>query len=359
MLVGKSARFALTAFYVLLFSLLMDVVSLPFAYYSGFVVEHHFDLSTQTFGAWLANFLKGETISYLFAVLLAPLAYWGIRRSPRRWWAWIAGGAAPVIIFIMVITPVYLSPLFNKFEPLKDQALRERILTVAQEAGISGSRVFQVDMNKETEKVNAYVTGLFGSKRIVMWDTILKKLEPDEIVFVMGHEMGHYVMNHVWKFIGIFVVTLAILLFVISRTIGFTLRKFGGKMGFTELDDIASLPLLLLMLSLLMFLITPALNAYSRTMEHDADRFGLELTHDGATAASAFVKLANENLSNPAPNAFIEFWLFNHPTLKDRIDFCKQYEPAKETEKTDKNAPVDDTGTIEKPGREEPLTEKH
>ncbi|MFQ5866315.1 MAG: M48 family metallopeptidase [bacterium] len=327
MFAGKSSRFALTTFYVLLLMLLLTVINFPFNYYRSFVVEHHFELSNETFGEWFADFLKGNVISYLLLVLLIPLAYWGIRKSPKFWWAWVAAGSVPVMIIMLVISPVYLDPLFNKYEPLKDEALRTRILAMAEESGISGSRVFQVDKSKETQKVNAYVTGLFGTKRIVMWDTILEKLDSDEVSFVMGHEMGHYVLNHIWKFIGVLAVTLFVLLFIISRTIGFFMRKFGDKMGFHELSDIASLPMLLLMLSLLMFLISPVLNGYSRSIEHDADEFGLNLTKNGTTAASAFVKLANVNLSNPVPHPFIEFWLFNHPTLKDRIDFCKQYAP--------------------------------
>ncbi|MFQ5652649.1 MAG: M48 family metallopeptidase [bacterium] len=359
--VGKSSRFALTTFYVLLFFVLLDVINFPFAYYKGFVVEHHFELSKETFGKWFADMLKGNVIGYLFSILLIPLAYWGIRKSPKFWWAWIAAGSVPVIILMLVISPVYLDPLFNKYEPLKDEALRTKILAMAEESGISDSRVFQVDKSKETEKINAYVTGMFGTKRIVMWDTILNKLESDEVAFVMGHEMGHYVLNHIWKFIGIFTVTLFVLLFIVSRTIGFMLRRFGDRMGFNDISDIASLPLLLLMFGLLMFLITPALNAFSRVMEHDADRFGLELTHDGATGASAFVKLANENLSNPAPHPFIEFWLYNHPTLKDRIDFCKQYAPAEETDKmeeTEKMEQPEETQEAE-PVQEEEMTIKN
>jgi Zn-dependent protease with chaperone function len=195
--------------------------------------------------------------------------------------------------------------------------------------------------------VNAYVTGLLGTKRIVMWDTILEKLNSDEISFVMGHEMGHYTLNHIWKFIGVIAVTLFVLLFIISRTIGFFIRKFGDKMGFQEVSDIASLPLLLLMFSLLMFVISPVINAYSRSIEHDADAFGLNLTKNGTTAASAFVKLANENLSNPAPNPFIEFWLFNHPTLKDRIDFSKKY-AMESPEETEISQPVEEPDLTKK-----------
>ncbi|MFQ6112861.1 MAG: M48 family metallopeptidase [bacterium] len=339
MFAGKSSRFALTTFYILLFMLLLTVINFPFNYYRSFVVEHHFELSTETFGKWFADFMKGNLIGYLLSILLIPLAYLAIRKLPRSWWAWIAVGSVPVMIIMLVISPVYLDPMFNKYEPLKDEALRTRILAMAEESGISGSRVFQVDKSKETQKVNAYVTGLFGIKRIVMWDTILQKFNSDELAFVMGHEMGHYVLYHVWKFIGIFAVTLFVLLFVVSRTIGFFIRKFGNKMGFQEVSDIASLPLLLLMLSLLMFIITPVLNAYSRSMEHDADQFGLNLTQNGTTAAKAFIKLANENLSNPSPHPFIEFWLFDHPTLKDRIEFCKQY-AQQEPEEAETQEPV-------------------
>lgn len=322
---GRSERFARITLYVLILSILWSTIELPLSYYRGFVVEHYFELSVQSLGEWSAEYLKGNLIGYLLSVILVPLAYWGIRRRPRDWWLWIGAASVPLMIVLIVITPVYLDPLFNTYGPLEDEVLRERILTMAEEAGISGGHVFEVDMSEKTEKVNAYVTGLFGTKRIVLWDTILEKMTPDEIAFVMAHEMGHYVLNHVWKSIGLFTAVLLALLFLVSRTIGLCLRRWGDPMGVHEIDDIASLPLLLLMLSLLMFLIAPILNSYSRAHEHDADAFGLSITGDGATAATAFVKLANENLANPSPSPFIEFWLFTHPSLSDRIAFCRAY----------------------------------
>jgi Zn-dependent protease with chaperone function len=324
---GRSPRFTRSAAYILLFSLLLTAFDFPLAYYRGYVVEHYFDLSVESFGEWTADYLKSNLIDYLLAVVLVPMAYWGIRRYPRDWWIWIASGSVPITIVLIVIAPVYLDPLFNTYEPLRDEVLRERILVMAEDAGISGGRVLQVDKSAETQKISAYVTGLFGTKRIVLWDTILEAMTPDEIAFVMGHEMGHYILNHIWKFIGILTVILFVLLFLISRTIGLVLRRFGDRMGFHEISDIASLPLLLLMLSLLLFLIAPIFNSYSRYKEREADAFGLELTRDGSTAVSVFVKLANQNLSNPSPHPFIEFWLFDHPTLSDRIAFCRAYEP--------------------------------
>jgi STE24 endopeptidase len=182
-----------------------------------------------------------------------------------------------------------------------------------------------VDKSKDTEAINAYVTGMFGAKRIVLWDTILAKLNNNEIAFVMAHEMTHYVKQHIWKMIGIISLALLILLFVISRTIQLIINRFKKQIGFREVTDIASLPLLLLMFSVLMFLITPVFNMYSRQIEREADQFGLELTGDRESAVTAFVKLANENLSNPSPSPVIEFWLYDHPALKKRIDFCRNH----------------------------------
>jgi Zn-dependent protease with chaperone function len=322
---GKSAKFALNAFYIILFLLLLSVINFPLIYYRTFVVEHYFELSVQGFGDWFASLLKDELISYLMMIILIPFAYWGIRTRPKDWWVWVAVVSVPILIIMIVISPVYFAPMFNKFEPLKDEALRTRILAMAEEAGLSDSQIFQVDKSKETEKVSAYVTGLFGSTRIVMWDTIIEKFTHDELEFVMAHETGHYLMKHIWKFVGLFAVILFVFLFIISRTINIVIRRYGERMGFNDIADIASLPLLLLMLSLLSFVITPVFNMYGRSIEHDADEFGLELTGDGSTAASAFIKLANENLSNPSPHPFFEFWLFDHPTLSDRIAFCREY----------------------------------
>ena len=322
---GRFPKFGLTILYLLFFSLLMTILNFPLDYYRGFVVEHYFELSTVTFGKWFADVLKDEMISLLFMVILIPLVYWGIQKSPRHWWLWIAGGSIPIMIFLIVISPVYVDPLFNKYEPLRDETLRDRILAVAEEAGIEGGRVFQVDKSKDTEKVNAYVTGLFNTKRIVLWDTTLEKFTPNEILFIMGHEMGHYVLHHIWKTVGVISISLFILLFIIYKTIGLFIRKWGERMGFREVQDIASFPLLMTMFSLLFFIISPIFNSYSRAIEHDSDVFGLNLTRDGTTAAQAFAKLANENLSNPSPHPLIEFWLFSHPSLEDRIAFCKNY----------------------------------
>lgn len=322
---GTSPRYARTTIYLVLIITVIAVAQLPFDYYRGFVVEHFYGKSKESIGQWLADWLKSGLVNTLGTVLIVPLVYLAIRKRARDWWIWVAGAIPVFVIFIVVVGPVYIDPLFNKFRPLQDEQLRDRILSVASKAGIEGSRVFEVDKSRETETVNAYVTGLFGAKRIVMWDTLLEKFEEDEIVFVMAHEMGHYVLNHVWKFIGIATVFGFVIMFITQRAIRWVLTHFGGRMGFTELSDVASFPLMFLLLSVLIFVTAPMFNTYSRTVEHQADVFGLELTKDGDAAADAFIRLANENLSHPSPPKIVEWLLFTHPTLQDRIDLARSY----------------------------------
>lgn len=152
-------------------------------------------------------------------------------------------------------------------------------------------------------------------------------MTPDEIAFVMAHEMGHYVMNHIWIGIGLFSVIFLILLFIIHKSIGWFINRYSDNFGFAAVSDITSLPLLVLMFSLMMFLLDPLTNGFSRKIEHDSDKFALDLTRDNASGVAAFIKLANENLSNPSPSAFIEFWQYSHPPLQKRIEFCRSYTP--------------------------------
>src|SRR5262249_37336967 len=196
-------------------------------------------------------------------------------------------------------TPVFIAPLFNKFGPMQDKALEADVLEVAAAAGVEGARVFEVEKSVDTKKVNAYVTGVGRTKRIVLWDTLLRRLTPKQTLFVVGHELGHYVLHHVW--IGIAVSTLLTLLalFGAHRLSGAGRGRDAAPSGFVRLSDVASLPLLMLLLSLFSFVIAPPLLALSRHHEHVADRYGLELTHDCCAAATAFIALQEQNLSVP------------------------------------------------------------
>jgi Zn-dependent protease with chaperone function len=324
--IGKRP-FVAAMLYFILFSLLSALLSFPLDFYSGYIVPHQFDLSNQSFGEWMLEGLKGLGIGLLIGAPIAALALLGIRKLPNRWWLALWIGAAPIIIFLTVIQPILIDPVFNKFEPLKDTVLRDRLLATASQAGIEGGRVYQVNKSKQTKTMNAYVNGIGPSKRIVMWDTLLAKMDRDEVVFVMAHEMGHYVMHHLWKGLAF---TLAILFFVMwiaKRLVDWGVKRYGLKWGFDSPGDPAALPLLLLVISIVTFFLSPVFSGYSRYTEHQADIFALELTKTNVEGARAFKKLAEDSKVDPEPNRFIEFWRYSHPSLARRIEFCLGYKP--------------------------------
>jgi Zn-dependent protease with chaperone function len=319
--------FLTLALYSVLFTLVMFAVNLPLTYYVDFVRQHAYGLSTQTPAKWWSDAFKGLAISLVFGAATLWLPYMLLKKSPRRWWLYTGLLAAPFLAFVMLISPVWIDPLFNDFGAMKDKALETRILDLAGRAGIGGSRVYEVNKSVDTQTVNAYVAGFLNTKRIVLWDTILKKLDAKEVLFVMGHEMGHYVLGHVMLIIPLASALILLALFVIHRTAQGLISRFQGRFGFSELADPASLPLILLLFNLTFLVLTPGMLAVTRHNEHEADRFGLEITRDNRDCATAFVKLQRENLGNPRPGLLYKLWRSTHPPLGERIDFCNSYRP--------------------------------
>jgi Zn-dependent protease with chaperone function len=305
----------------------MFIIDLPLAYYEEFVRQHAYDLSNQTLGKWIGDSFKSLVVSFIIGFLFLWLPYLALKKSPKRWWLYVGVGTIPFLFFFIIITPIWISPLFNDFGPMKDKALEQKILALADKAGIGGSHVFEVNKSIDTKQVNAYVTGFLDTKRIVLWDTIIDKLNEKELLFVMGHEMGHYVLGHVWKTVLFLSALILVSLYVAYRLAGGLINKYKNRFGFDQLSDVASLPLILLLISVFMVVITPIANWYSRYQEHQADIFGLEITQDNHDAATAFVKLQQENLSNPRPGLLYKLWRADHPVLGDRIDFCNEYTP--------------------------------
>jgi STE24 endopeptidase len=313
--------------YLALVALLLFVVQLPLTVYVGYVREHAYGLSAQRFSKFAGDELKGLAVGLIVGALIIWVPYLLLARSPARWWLWTGALALPFFALILLITPVYIAPLFNKFGPMKDKALESQVLAVAAQAGVEGARVFEVNKSVDTEKVNAYVTGVGKTKRIVLWDTLLARLTPDQTRFVVGHELGHYVLGHVWISIFFSWALTLLGLYATHRTAGFLLARFGGRFGFTQLADPASLPLLMLLLSLFFFLIAPAALALSRHHERQADRFGLDLTRDNQAAATAFVALQRQNLSVPRPGLLYKLFRASHPPIGERVDFINAYRP--------------------------------
>ncbi|HSU16453.1 M48 family metallopeptidase [Longimicrobium sp.] len=323
---GRKWYFTL-AIYGALITLLLFVVNLPLAFYEEFVREHAYGLSNQTFAKWATDALTNLVIGIVGVALVMWVPYLLLRKSPRRWWLWTALAGIPLIVVTVWLQPLLIEPMFNRFGPMHDRALEQRILAEAERAGIEGGRVYEVNKSVDTKAVNAYVTGFGGSKRIVLWDTILRKLDARELLFVMGHEMGHYVLKHIAILLSMFVALLLACLWLVHASSGWLIRRHGRRFGFDRLDDIASYPLLALIVGVVGFAITPIPLAVSRHLEHEADRFGLELTRDNHAAATAFAKLQEENLATPYHGTLYKLWHDNHPPLGERIEFCNTYKP--------------------------------
>lgn len=321
--------FLMAMLYIALFTIAVGVLEFPLSYFAGFVVPHQFELTDQTFGSWMLDMLKGLGVGIAIGSVVGALALLGIRKV-RRWWVplWLA--SVPFVILMVVVQPLVIDPLFNKYEPLQDEVLRRKLLDLASRAGIEGGRVYQVNKSKQTRTMNAYVTGIGPSNRIVMWDTLLAKMNHDEILGVMGHEMGHYVLKHIWKTLA-FVLALSVIVFyVVYRAYEPGLRRWGSRWGLsegTQRGDPATLPWLLLVASAISFLLSPVISGYSRMHEHEADVFALEVTHLNEAFATAFVKMAEDSKRDPSPHPFIKFWRYTHPPIAERIPFALQYRP--------------------------------
>ncbi len=325
--VGRGHFYPTLVVYLVLFSLLMFLIQLPLDYYVSFAREHAYGLSTQKFSKWATDQLKGLGVGLIVGALVLWVPYWLLGRSPQRWWLWTGMLALPFYALTLVVVPLWIAPLFNKFGPMKDKALEAEVLATAQKAGVEGARVFEVNKSVDTAKVNAYVTGIGRTKRIVLWDTLLAKLTPGQTKFVVGHELGHYVLGHVWTSMLLSSLLTILGLFGAHHLSTFTLTRFGARMGFDRLSDVASLPLLMILLSLFSLAITPAALAFSRYHERQADRFGLDLTHDNHGAATAFVALQQQNLSVPRPGSLFKLFRASHPPIGERVDFINSYHP--------------------------------
>jgi Zn-dependent protease with chaperone function len=325
-------RYVRMLVFLVLYMTVSFVLVFPLNWYRGFALEHQFGLSNQAFGAWFEDQIKGEATSLVllgFTGLLA-LAYSAIERSPKRWWLWLSLWTLPVILVLALIQPVLIDPLFNEFKPLSNRQLEARIVALAERTGIPGRNVYQVDKSRQTKKLNAYVSGFGPSQRIVLWDNTLEQASEDEILFIMGHEMGHYALHHIWKGIALSGVLAFLVLFLAWLLMNAAIRRFGARWGIRAVHDVASVPLFAAVLTLLLFLFQPLTNHFSRAIEHEADVFALEVTRTNDAGARAFIKLASANRSDPEPPPAVAFFLYTHPPLIERIRFALAYRPWEE-----------------------------
>ena len=317
------------------FVLVLELAQLPFDSY-----EHHvslkYGLSVQQWGSWFWDWGKGLLLGCLFASVLGWILYAVLRGSPRRWWFYFWLAIIPIVVFVIFIQPIWIDPLFNKFEPLTGHHadLVAQIERVVHRGGmdIPPGRMFEMKAREKTTELNAYVTGFGATKRVVVWDTTMEHMTIPQTLFVFGHEMGHYVLGHIPKELTIVLLQLLVLFYLGYRLANWMVAHYGARWGIRDLSDWTSLPLLVLIISVLTFLATPAFNGVSRHYEHQADQYGLEVIHGlvpdtQLAAAQAFQILGERSLDYPYVGKLAEFWAWNHPTIRDRMIFVQTYDP--------------------------------
>jgi Zn-dependent protease with chaperone function len=315
--------------------LTIDILGLPVTAFRNWVLLKY-GLSVQGWGSWFWDWSKGELLSVIFGAILVWILYAIIRTARQRWWLYFWLVSLPIGLFVFFLQPLIIDPLFFKFEPLaqKEPALTASLERMVQHAGeyIPSDRMFWMGASEKLTVLNAYVTGFGASKRLVVWDTTIAKMTTPQIVMVAGHEMGHYVLGHIPKFLGLGAALLFVLFYLGYRTFDWLQSRCGERWGVRGVEDFASLPALLLLLSVFYFCATPAANALSRNFEQQADQYGLEVTHNltpnaAQVCAQTFDILGDVNLDDPEPNPVGIFLYYDHPPTPDRVHFCLAYDP--------------------------------
>ena len=311
------ARYLQGMLFIALFVIVSAVLDLPNDYYVGFIREHRFGLSNLTIGSWLGEQGKGLLVSLIAFSLIGSLLYLAIRKSPERWWVRASLATPFFMIFLLVLLPVFVSPLFNKYTLLTDAKVRDPILSMARANGVPVDNVYQFDASKQSKRISANVSGALNTIRVSLNDNLLNRSTPAEVQAVMGHELGHYVLNHIYKGVVFFSLLICAGFWFTHWFYGAVNRRFGAGWGLRGIDDLAGLPLLMAGLGVFMFLATPIRNTIIRTQEVEADIFGLNAAREPDGFATTALKLSEYR--KLAPGKWEEIFFFDHPSGYQRI----------------------------------------
>lgn len=303
--------------YVAAYIAIAFAAQFPLALYEGYFREHAYGLSNQDFAAWLGDTGIGLALTFAAAAIFVPLLYAAIRRAHESWWLWGAGLAIAFQILAAVIYPIYIAPLFNHYTPLPDSPLKTQILSLARANDIPADNVWVIDASRQSNRISANVSGFLGTTRITLNDNLLKQGTPDEILAVLGHEMGHYVMGHILRGLLLMGLMTLIAFAFLHWGFRFATELFGGQWQVRRVNDIAGLPLLVALASLFFFLATPLTNGIVRTAEHQADIFGLNAVRKPDAFATAMLKLSTYRKLEPGKWEEIVF--FDHPSGRTRV----------------------------------------
>lgn len=311
------------ALYAAIYTIVTTLILFPLTLWQGYFREHAYGLSAMSLGSWLNEQAVGLVTGVIMAAIFLTIFYLVLRLARRAWWIWGAGVSVILLAVAIFISPVYIDPLFNEYQPMEEGELRDDILALADANGIPADNVYVFDVSRQSNRITANVNGLFGTTRIALSDTLIDNTDPDEVLAVMGHEMGHYALNHLWEMFIIFAVVLAIGFAFTDRLFAFVNGRFGKSWGVSGISDIAGLPLLAACLSVYFFLATPVFNTVIRTNEAEADLFGLNAAREPDGFATAALRLASYRKIDPG--AFEEFVFFDHPSGRARIAMSMQW----------------------------------
>jgi Zn-dependent protease with chaperone function len=331
---AKLARLRSPAYFIAVLAI-VAIASIPIdiAYHA---VSLDFGISIQSWPSWLWDWTKGQIVFTAIGVSLLWPFYVLLKRSPRRWWLWAWLASLPLLVAGAFADPLVFEPLFNRFTPLSKAhpELAGSIEQLLHRAGVAipQDRLFEMSASEKTNSLNAYVSGFGSSRRLVLYDTIIRKEEGAPLMTTVGHELGHYVLNHIPEGLTFTAVLLFIGFFLADKAAAAIVRKWGPALAIASIASRESLPLLLLIALLLSFISEPIANAFSRRVEHQADVYSLELTHgvvpDASQAAARAFQIEGEtDLDEPDPNRFIVWWLYSHPPTSDRLEFALTYDP--------------------------------
>lgn len=301
------------------------LAGLPLSFAGGHLVERAFGLTRRTARAWLGEQLKGLVLSMAFNVPLTTAAFAVIRRRPNDWWLVLSGVSVPVAVLAIRLGPVLIAPLFNRFEPIDDPELRSRITTLGERAGVRIVEVYRMDMSQQTEKANAFFTGIGDSKRIVLGDTLMDRFETDEIEGIVAHELGHQVHSDVWRLVALFGGGGFAVAYALQRLIPKVIGATRKRTGVARADEVAALPIYALLMTGIGIAMQPMQAAMSRRMERRTDRFALELTWNADAYARAMERLTVQNLDDPDPPRWLVWFAYTHPPTVERIAAARDF----------------------------------
>ncbi len=316
--------------YALPYGAFGTIVLLPWTIYTGFIREKQYDLMNLSFGGWLGEQGIAFLISTIVGALIVAMVIWGISRSPKNWWVWASGFTAAFLAFFIMVAPVFISPLFNTYTEMPKGPLRDRIVAMAASQNVPAEHIYVFDQSKQHKRISANVSGLGPTIRISLNDNLLERSTPDEVAAVMGHELGHYVLGHVWKSVIAFTLIFTLAFFIASRIVPGILARFGERWKLRGVADVAAIPVYSMVLAVFMLVTTPITKSVIRINESEADAFGLDVARAPDGFASVAMKLSEYRKIEPT--SLEEILFYDHPSGKTRVSMAMQWKARHQSE---------------------------